>query len=211
MAQLVYGVGLNDSEEPVSFFENGFKTLDRRYNIWTSMLQRSYSPHTKSRQPGYGTSVVCDAWKRRSIFNRWLATQEWEGLALDKNILKEGNNEYRPEYCAFVPSYLNNLFTSRHNFRGDFPLGVTCPRPDIRKPFVARVSVLSERKSLGNYYLASQAHAAWQSAKVGAIEAALRRYGAETFFRPDVAAAVERRIKKLSADRLAGVETVLFQ
>jgi len=44
---------------------------------------------------------------------------------LDKDILVKGNKIYSPETCAFVPTVINNLFTSRVSKRGKYPIGVS--------------------------------------------------------------------------------------
>lgn len=51
-------------------------------------------------------------------------TTNWEGRALDKDFLVEGNKVYSPSTCVFLPSKLNTFIITRGNARGQYPLGV---------------------------------------------------------------------------------------
>ncbi|MGY2429597.1 hypothetical protein [Pseudomonas tolaasii] len=132
-------------------------------------------------------------------------------MDLDKNILKEGNNVYCPEYCVFVPEYLNNLLVTRHNFRGDQPLGVYKQPKRKHRAYRAKVSKGGEVKYLGDFLTPGQAHAAWQKGKIEAIEIAMSRYANEKCCRQDVLDALSRRISVLQEDLANGRETYVLK
>lgn len=124
--KLVYGIGVNDFEGNV--YENG-KPI-KSYSTWKHMLERCYSEKLHSRNPTYIGCSVCDEWQSFSNFKKWFDGNYVEEFHLDKDIILEGNKIYSPEFCRFVPQYLNKLLTDSRNARGDLPLGVTECKPD---------------------------------------------------------------------------------
>lgn len=89
------------------------------------MLKRCYSESFHLRYPTYKGCETTAEWLTSSNFREWMLAQDWEGMQLDKDLLRPGNKLYSPETCRFIPGWLNNLFTDRGRGRGDFPLGVS--------------------------------------------------------------------------------------
>ena len=95
------------------------------YQRWFDMVRRCYSEKYHISKPTYIGCSVCAEWLYFSNFKKWYDENYIDGFHLDKDILVEGNKVYSPEFCRFVPAYLNSLLTDRKNNRGDLPLGVT--------------------------------------------------------------------------------------
>ena len=60
-------------------------------------------------------------------FKKWMLTQRYEGLHLDKDILFEGNKVYGPDTCVFVSTEVNMFLspnTSKEVNGIDLPRGV---------------------------------------------------------------------------------------
>ena len=79
--------------------------------VWKSMMNRCYD----SSSAGYGRYgdigvTVCEEWHTYENFRRWFKDKYIEGFSLDKDIVIEGNKEYSPTACAFVPQSINSLF-----------------------------------------------------------------------------------------------------
>ena len=129
--KLVYGVGINDLDEPV--YKNGSHL--KFYASWVSMLRRCYSEKYQTRFPSYKGCSVCPEWLLLSNFKEWFASNHRDGLALDKDILVKGNKVYSPKACSFVPQYINSLLTDAGAIRGELPCGVVAqkPNPKTRK------------------------------------------------------------------------------
>ena len=117
----VYGVACYG--EPV----DDWKTCKSIYMTWAGMLERVYVPTAWEKHPNYKTCVITDEWHNFANFYEWAKFQQgsrtprWQ---LDKDIICKGNKLYAPEFCAYVPSQLNALFTKREAERGDYPIGV---------------------------------------------------------------------------------------
>ena len=105
----VMGVGINDADYVVCERKpGGERVWCPFYRRWVQMLARCYNKSTLDRQPCYGVSSVCDEWLLFSTFRDWMASKNWEGLHLDKDILGDGTI-YSPEACAFVTRKANNF------------------------------------------------------------------------------------------------------
>ena len=126
--ELVYGVGVNDLNEPV--YKNG-KAL-KFYSTWVSMLQRCYSGKFQVKCPTYIGCSVCDSWLSLSNFKEWYDANYRDGMSLDKDILIPSNKVYSPEACSFVPQYINSLMTDAGAARGNLPLGITAQKPNVK-------------------------------------------------------------------------------
>ena len=108
---LVLGVGVNDADY-VTRIEKNKKTVWRCpfYNKWGKMLERCYSSKSHKTHPTYIGCSVCPEWHYFSKFRLWMENQNWEGLALDKDLLVKGNRVYGPDTCCFLPQAINNHF-----------------------------------------------------------------------------------------------------
>lgn len=197
--KLVYGVGINDSPDPVSWYTlNGKREMCKIYSKWVCILQRCYSDYGLAENPSYVGVTICEDWKYFTEFKTWVKGQKWEGLDLDKDILKEGNKMYSPEACCFVPKFLNIFL--KDNKRGDFQLGVHMVH---NGKFKAQCRVDGKVKCLGTFRTPEEAHCAWQTAKIVETEKVLNSYSMMDCFRTDVAESISRSIWKLRSD-LAG-------
>lgn len=170
ISKLVYGVGVNDADYPVTRYEykDGSRTrvwVCPIYRKWCDMLGRCYSESIQKRQPSYIGCHVFSEWHLFSNFHSWMSSQEWQGLELDKDLLCEGNKIYHPDFCVFIPGEINNFLTDCRSSRGDYPIGVSiCQdgkkfRSSCRNPFSMK------REFLGVFSCPNDAHAAWRRCK----------------------------------------------
>ena len=77
---------------------------------WDSMLARCYSTETKTRYECYKGVTVCDRWLCFEYFLEDLKLMDNYGQPLcdlDKDLTKEGNKVYCPEFCQLVPRGAN--------------------------------------------------------------------------------------------------------
>ena len=168
--KLVCGVGINDANYNIQ----EHVILDGKckivwvcpfYKAWKSMLERCYSEKVQSRQPTYKGCSVCEEWLTFSNFKKWMESQDWGGKHLDKDLLKEGNKIYCPEYCIFVDSKINNFVTDRVNDRGEYMIGAHWHKRAGK--FESRCSNPFTRKQehLGYFTKELEAHLAWKKRK----------------------------------------------
>ena len=169
-SKLICNVGINDANYKTHEYMNvggKYKVVwgCPFYDVWVSMLKRCYSEKVQSRQPTYKGCIVCEEWLIFSNFKAWMETQDWEGKQLDKDLLKEGNKVYCPEYCIFVDGRVNKFVTDRSNYRGEYMLGVNLHKPTSK--FKARCcnTFTNEREYLGLFATEIEAHLAWKARK----------------------------------------------
>lgn len=117
----LYGVGINDLNEPISYKGKHFKF----YLVWRSMMYRCYYKGFHKRENTYSDCFVCDEWKYLSNFKRWFDDNYIECYELDKDILVNGNREYSPNNCCFVPKEINNLIKKRITCNKSLHNGIT--------------------------------------------------------------------------------------
>lgn len=170
---LVEGVGINDADYTVKTQTEHPKVDGKRvrkldwvcpfYQTWKNMLSRCYNAKY---QKTYGTYVgcsVCDEWLLFSNFKSWMEQQEWEGKALDKDLLVYQNKIYSPETCVFLDLRINNFLVKCDKRRGKTPLGVS----KNRTRYTASCwKDNSKTQYEGSYATAELAHKAWQRAKI---------------------------------------------
>lgn len=126
------GVGINDADYRVSYGPKGGKVWCPYYTTWAAMLMRCYSESLhKDRQTYKGCSVVKE-WHRFSTFKAWMEAQDWEGKQLDKDLIFDGNKEYGPDRCIFVPREVNTFMTMADRNRGNLPIGLSRYRDKFR-------------------------------------------------------------------------------
>lgn len=203
---LTYGWGVNNADYNV-------KTEPCPYHIrWRDMMRRGHSESYKTRNPTYELVGVNRVWKYFTDFKVWMQDQIWEGLQLDKDILVQGNKEYGPDTCAFVPVYLNTILQSG-KVSSNLPLGVRQDRnpylPTSVNIYISQHYAFGSKQSayLGAFPTAEEAHKAWQLAKADSIEKAIARYRSEICFRQDVADALQLRADNLRDDHANHRET----
>ena len=115
----VYGKGINNASYLTGTVQGGRRRKCPYYTKWSSMLQPCYDDKFKEMSPTYIGATVCEEWLTFSNFKAWMEKQEWEGLELDKDIIKPGNKQYSPDACCLVPQSLNALLTDHRAARGD--------------------------------------------------------------------------------------------
>lgn len=169
--KLIHGVGINDANYVVGYQDSSGKAWScPYYDRWRGMLNRCYSQKTHTRQPSYTTCTVVEPWKTFSNFRAWMETQDWEGKALDKDLLQWGNKQYGPDNCLFVSNAVNSLLALRGNNRGQYPLGVT--RILVKEKyeyFEAKCSFYGTQKRLGQFKTVEEAAEAYKMAKLAYI------------------------------------------
>lgn len=153
----VFGVGMIGERYPVSAYGKGTK----EYIAWNNMLKRCFDKKFKEKQPTYKDATCCNQWLLFENFYEWLHSQEnfekWynsEGWHLDKDILFKENKVYSPETCCLVPRMVNELFTKRDNFRGNFPIGIDKKEGGFQVR--CRNPITNEREYLGFYTTAEE-------------------------------------------------------
>ena len=166
----VYGVGINDADYNVAVHQivNGKDKIVWKchfYTIWKSMLMRCYSEKFQLKRPTYRGCKVCDEWLVFSNFKKWMETQDWQGKHLDKDLLKEGNKVYCPEYCIFVDNKVNTFVIDSGASRGEYMLGVYWDKRNNK--YHSQCSNPSTGKSeyIGLFTTELEAHLAWKRRK----------------------------------------------
>ena len=164
--KLVFGVGTNDADYNVRMSVDGVMRRCPFHAKWTSMLARCYSTNYQKNQPTYKGASVCTEWLTFSTFRGWMEQQDWEGLALDKDLLVPGNKEYGPHTCTFVTSAINNLLTKCSKSSS----GLTF----IKESCTWRARFVSEGKSvhLGMYKREEDAREAYRKGKARVVKEA---------------------------------------
>lgn len=92
-----------------SYGHRGIDIIAR--SVWRSMLSRCYDVSSRG-YPNYGAMgvTVCKEWHVYENFYDWFKDNYIKGFSLDKDIAVEGNKEYSPTCCSFVPLSINSLF-----------------------------------------------------------------------------------------------------
>ena len=162
---LIYGVGINDADYVVQPTIDGIVTACNYYSAWKRMIERCYSEKHIKKRPTYEGCSVCQEWLTFSNFKCWMEKQDWQGKALDKDIIKSGNKVYCPEFCAFVDLATNNFTVDRGNARGRLPIGVCLFRGNGQLQAGCRNPFTNKREYLGLFYCPAQAHLAWKKRK----------------------------------------------
>jgi hypothetical protein len=156
----LYGVGIND--------EFGV-TRTPAYRKWAGIIERCYKPNRGKRYPAYVGCSICDEWKYFSCFRRWFEKNSIPGYDLDKDILKQGNRVYCPEYCCFVPREINLLISGLNIKRKDnLPVGV-CYSGSKKNPYVVRLKCQKRTIHVGLFKTAEDASAEYKKIKKGEI------------------------------------------
>lgn len=165
MSDFVMGVGLNDSNYPVSPINNGKQKRCNFYQVWKSMLERCYDKKYQSRFPTYIDCTVIDEWLIFSNFKKWMEKQDWQGKHLDKDLLIYGNKVYSPQACAFVDPVINSFLTEKRSKSSELPVGVSFHKGN--NSFLSRCSnpLTGKRDNLGYFHCANLAHQAWRERK----------------------------------------------
>lgn len=159
----LYGVGINDAPyEVVTRTGHGFNRCPF-YVIWASVMARCYSPVEKRKNPTYQECTSTDEWMKFSNFKLWMESQDWQGNALDKDIIVPGNTIYGPEFCCFVPQWINNLVTYHKTPPNGLPRGVAFHK--AARKYQAGFAIKGKRQHLGLFFTVEDASKAYNKAK----------------------------------------------
>lgn len=162
----LFGVGINDSPYVVSYLDQAGKMQTcPYYSTWGNILERCFSERFHRKQPSYRGCTLEDSWKTFSNFRKWMEMQDWQGKAIDKDLLVQGNKHYGPQTCIFIPKGLNSLLIMRGNHRGPYPLGVVLSKTNGYQYFAARCSFYGKQKTLGTYKTVEAASQKYQEEK----------------------------------------------
>jgi len=168
MRKMVYGVGINNAWFTVKPKINGKRMCYKPYQAWTDMLKRCYSDIFKRKHPTYIGCTVCEEWLVFSNFEKWMLAQDVNGKELDKDIIKQGNRVYCPEYCRFISSSLNSLLVGCDATRGAYPMGVDWHKQSGR--YRAKIAINGKRKHLGLFKTVLEAKSTYDKAKYAEIK-----------------------------------------
>ena len=163
--RLVFGVGVNNADYVVNTVINGKQVMCPYYFTWRNMLERCYSERLQEIRPTYKGCSAHPEWLYFMNFRKWMEKQDWQGKALDKDLLIEGNKVYSPETCAFVDQTTNSFTNNYERGRGEYPLGVHMYKPTGK--FVASCCnpFTKKRENLGYFHCPNEAHLAWKDRK----------------------------------------------
>ena len=123
--KLVLGVATNDADYITQPTVNGKQGICPYYRRWKNMLKRCYSDKYQAKYQTYIGTTICGEWLTFSVFKAWMEARTWQGLELDKDIIKPGNKHYSADACCFVPKELNLLLNDCGAVRGEYPQGVS--------------------------------------------------------------------------------------
>lgn len=189
---LVCGVGINDYMNVVNIKGK----TSRCYTTWNNMLKRCYSIKSQHRNPTYVGCTVCEEWLSFSNFKKWFDENYVDGFDLDKDILVEGNKEYSPEFCRFVPHYLNTLICKCDAGLGKLPIGITKRPPRNRKvntTYTSRVSNGYSGYVSKNFKTIEEAQAWYSETKARVVKEQAVRAFLDNAIKTDVYLALVRR------------------
>lgn len=117
------------------------------------MFARCYDEKQLNKRPSYYEVTICKEWHNFQNFAKWYEDNYYavkdEVISLDKDILFKGNKVYSPNTCIFVTRYINSLFTTRKNDRGEYPIGVTFNKNNGY--YRARISKYGNKHDIGNF------------------------------------------------------------
>jgi len=166
--KLVHGVGINDADYIVKPTIKLIRTACPYYTTWEGMLSRCYSRRMSDKHRTYKDCYVCKEWLLFSVFKKWMITQEWHGLEIDKDIKIPDNKIYSPSTCLFVSSSLNTLFNKNKSSRGKYPIGVYFYKRTGK--FKSQCRTRIKKVSLGYHETIEEARLAYVNFKNSIIE-----------------------------------------
>lgn len=167
---IIFGVGINDADYLINQYavENGKYNLVWRcpfYVTWKNMLKRCYSENALAKDPSYRGVTVCSEWLILSNFKAWMISQDWQGKALDKDLLIPGNKVYSPETCVFVDAKINTFTIDRARSRGNYLIGVSWNKARQKFLSCCRNPFTGKNENLGYFHDELEAHLAWKKRK----------------------------------------------
>lgn len=89
-----------------------------------------------------------------------------QGWHIDKDIIQKGNKIYSPETCCFVPQEINNIFTKRQEYRGNYSIGVN----RRKNKYASSINKNGQHFWLGTFETLEDAFGAYKIAKESYIK-----------------------------------------
>lgn len=163
--RLLYGVGINDVERHVWTKVDGKRVCCPFYSVWQGMLMRCYAAQLHVKRPSYIGCEVVEPWKRLTVFEQWMQTQDWKGRHLDKDILFPENKIYGPDTCIFVPAGLNSFLLDSAANRGEYPIGVYWDKDNNRYKAQCNNPFTGKQETLGRFNDPNEAYLVWKAKK----------------------------------------------
>lgn len=167
-----YGVGYC-GEGKYEICKIGSGEMSKCGEVWSDMLRRCYKSYSRKKFITYKDCFVCDEWHNFQNFAEWFYSNYKDGMQIDKDLLKNYNKAYCPEYCCFVPQEINKFFTDRIDKRGFYGHGV---RIKPSGNFASRIKFDGKEKALGTFKTLSCAKSAYKTAKEGIAVILANRY-----------------------------------
>ena len=91
--------------------------------------------------------------------------QDWEGKALDKDIIAPRSKLYSPDTCAFVLKSTNSFVTASNAIRGDYLIGVNLFKRTGEYQARCNNPFTEKGEYLGDFSTPEKAHEAWLKRK----------------------------------------------
>ena len=162
---LIQGVGVNDADYVVNPTIDGARVMCLYYKAWVHMLERCYDEKYQERKPTYKGCTVYPEWLYFMNFRRWMEKQDWQGKALDKDLLVEGNKVYSANTCVFVDQMTNSFTTDCGRARGEYPIGVYFHKPLGKFQAQCSNPFTKKKEKLGYFTCPNEAHLVWKARK----------------------------------------------
>lgn len=100
----------------ISQQNSDYRTLEKLYDVWTTMIQRTENPNANGYQNYGGKGIgVCAEWRYSYLlFKEWSESSGYkDGLTIDRI---NGDKNYSPDNCRWVDRYVQNNNTARNVF-----------------------------------------------------------------------------------------------
>lgn len=193
--KLLFGVGINDANYDVNSSDG--KCI--YYQVWKRMIERVFCKKYQEKRPTYKGCSMDNQWLSFMNFKEWALKQgDITGLCLDKDILKQGNKIYSPEFCVFVSKQVNTILGGSDSARGDYPLGVC----EDKGSFSSSCCVGGGVRVKKTFKTQALAHSEWQSVKLNHIEKVAKTQ------KENIKNALMLRVDQLRNDLESGRETI---
>ncbi|WP_449555224.1 hypothetical protein [Lelliottia amnigena] len=153
----IYGVGNSDSKFTVMIKRDGKTYIHTAYEAWRLILSRCYNKRELDKFPAYYGCYVCEEWLSFMGFYEWWQKNFFRGYQLDKDILSPGNKIYSPDYCLYIPGWLNGFAAPVKAKKSDLPTGVSF----VKGRYRSRIIIDRKTLWLGEHDSAEDAHEEW--------------------------------------------------
>ncbi len=154
----------------------------KSYKLWSSLSKRAGNSilfdlptSMGGKNQSYKDITMCKPWHTYRNFRVWFDKNFYqlgdEQMEIDKDILNPDNKCYSPQYCMFVPKYINGLFTSINGLNG-LPPGVSIKDNKYR----SRVNFKGKEIHLGTFSDIDSAFLAYKQKKEEIIKQVADEY-----------------------------------